>query len=534
MKERTLTCIIVDIQYITVRTGMAGENERTEKVALELAGRLVDRPLGQHRRQRASFKSLIKKDEFVGDWEDAGFGETGMKLAALLGIKLSLHQKKWLSILDEPWQRHIQLAPRGHGKTTIFGLLGVLSIIKKQPKSRILIISKTECVASNILLQVTRSARILIDKKVIPVFDGRPSGTKVRFEGNDCKEPSVFAAGIDCGITGMHFDWIICDDIIDDLNSGSSEQREKVWEWFAGSLMNLSVPDTRFLVIGTRKHPDDLYGKLIADQAWSSSVQRAIVSYPKNIGQALESGQPIDRFFRFRNGRLLGVEKSDPGEVLWEEGWDIDRLLLERLVMGQTYFNREKQNDVRFFTGRVFKREWVHTWKELPPRESMSVYIGCDLAISKADRADSFALAVAGKYEDRWFLLDLVTDKIGFAKQAQVIREKVIQWNPLLVGIEDVAYQRALIEHLEQQGGIPVIPIKPNAPKESRIKALQPMFENGKVLVASHHENFVRQLVEFPSGKHDDMIDAFEMAVSLGNRGACLALDFVGKDREEL
>ncbi|NTU61267.1 MAG: phage terminase large subunit, partial [Caldiserica bacterium] len=491
---------------------------------------LVERPLKRQNRWRAGY--VQGSDVSDQAWGDAGFGETGMMLARCLNLSLSSHQRQWLESFDKSWSRRVHLAPRAHGKTTIFGVLGMLSVIKKQPDSRILIISKTENIASNILSQTTRCARNLIEMGILPKFDGRPSGSKVRFEGNDNKEPSIFATGIDASITGMHFDWIICDDIIDDQNSSSPEQRDKVWDWFVGSLMNLSVPDTRMLVIGTRKHPDDLYGKLIADPAWSSAVEKAIIRYPANFEKALEQGQPIDRFFKFKNGRLLGVQKTDPGEVLWQEEWSIDRLLLERLVMGQTFFDREKQNDIRFFTGRVFKREWVHVWKELPPRESFSVYIGCDLAISKSDKADSFALAVVGKHDDKWLLLDLVVDKIGFARQAQVIREKTIEWKPLLVGIEDVAYQRALIEHLELEGGIPIASIKPNAPKESRIKALQPLFESGKVLVASHHENFIGQLAEFPSGKHDDMIDAFEMAVSLGNRGACLTLDFIGDNRE--
>lgn len=509
---------------------MEGDIKRAENMALQLAGGLVERPLGRQNRWRARYLRSGQITDRI--WEDAGFGETGDQLAGCLNLDLSPHQKQWLKSFDQPWSRKVHLAPRAHGKTTVFGVLGVLSIIKKQPGSRILIISKTENIASNILAQTTKCARNLIDAGLLPKFDGRPSATKIRFEGNNSREPSIFATGIDAGITGMHFDWIICDDIIDDQNSSSPDQREKVWDWFAGSLMNLSVPDTKMLVIGTRKHPEDLYGRLIADPAWSGTVERAIIRYPENFEKALAQGQPIDSFFRFRNGRLLGVEKSDPGEVLWQEQWSIDRLLLERLMMGQTFFDREKQNDIRFFSGRVFKREWIHIWKELPPRELLSIYIGCDLAISKSDKADSFALAVVGKYEDKWFLLDLFVDKLGFARQAQVIRDKVTQWRPLLVGIEDVAYQRALIEHLELKGGIPVVGIRPNAPKESRIKALQPLFENGKVLVASHHENFIGQLVEFPSGRHDDMIDAFEMAVSLGNRGACLTLDFIGGNRE--
>lgn len=506
---------------------MKGDIKRAEKMAGILAGRLVEKPIARQVQWRARY--AWGKDRPYTDWGCVGLGGIGKSIADKLDLALSPHQVSWLDSFDSDWTRKVHLAPRGHGKTTIFGLIGILSIIKNNPKSRILIISKTESVASSMLSQITRCARNLIDMDFFPKFSARPSSTKVRFEGNDSKEPSLFATGIDAGITGLHFDWIICDDIIDDINSSTAEQRDKVWEWFAGSLLNLALPQTRILVIGTRKHPEDLYGRLVSNPSWASQVESAVIRYPLNFQQALESGQPIDRFYKFKDGKLKAIEKSDPGEVLWEESWDIDRLLVDRLMMGQTIFDREKQNDIRFFTGRVFKREWINTWKEFPSRDLLSIYIGCDLAISKSDKADSFALAVVGKHNDSWMLLDLVVDKIGFARQAQIIREKTAQWSPLLVGIEDVAYQRALIEHLEQTGGVPVVGVRPVAPKESRIKALQPLFENGKVQVAGYHEIFVRQLVDFPTGKHDDAVDAFEIAVSLGNRGTCLAVDFMDR-----
>lgn len=508
---------------------MQGDIKRAEKMASRLAGGLVNKPIARQVQWRTGYN--CGKNFSDAGWECDTLGGTGKRLANQLKLELSPHQDRWLESLDQDWMRKVHLAPRGHGKTTVFGVLGILSIIKMKPESRILVISRTERIASGILQQVTRCARSLIEDGCFPRFVGKPSACRIRFEGNDSKEPSVMATGINSSITGMHFDWIICDDAVDDINTGSGIQRDKTWEWFAGSLLNLALPNTRMLVIGTRKHPDDLYGRLLSNPSWMGKVESAVIRYPENFQQAFDSGQSIDKFFLFKNGKLAGIEKTDQGESLWPEEWSIDRLLVDRLVMGQTIFDREKQNDVTFFTGRIFRREWVGTWVEIPPIDSMSVYIGCDLAISRSDKADSFALAVVGKYDEKWLLLDLVVDKIGFARQVQIIRNKTAQWNPLLVGIEDVAYQRALIEFLEQSGGIPVVGIRPVAPKESRIKALQPYFESGKVQVAKHHENFIRQLVEFPTGKHDDAIDAFEMAFSLGNRGACLAVDFFGKTR---
>jgi len=456
--------------------------------------------------------------------------EIGKYIARTLGIKLFPHHLKWLAEFENGWDRRVQLSPRGHGKTTIWGVIGIISLIIKNPNIRILLISKTEKLASRLLVQITRSIEQINKHSDIHLEVDKPHNkTELRVKGSKSKEPTLTATGVQGAVTGMHYDFILCDDILDEKNTQTREQREAVREWFMGSLLQLALPQTRILVLGTRKHPDDLYGEFLKNHAWDKSVERAIIRYPKNFRDAVENGKPINQFFEFSpEGKLLSVKKTGKWEVLWPEVWDIDRLLLDRHLSGGNLFDREKQNDVRNFSGNIFKETWIKHYHHTPAREELCVYMACDLAISQSENADSFCVAVVGiNQEGNWFLLDLYAGKHTTLEQLSIIEEMHTRWKPTKLGVEDVGYQRSMIDLLKAKG-IVANPIKHGGrSKRARISSLQPLFEDGRVFVAKGHTEFIAELLEFPNGSHDDRIDAFEMAISQGQKRDRMKIDFL-------
>ncbi len=454
--------------------------------------------------------------------------EKAFDVCKKLQFDLPAHQKKWIKCFDEPWSRRVQLAPRCHGKSTIWTVIFSQTFLLLNPGARILVVSKTEQLASRLLRQVESVCIRLWQAGCAPKLSSA-TATEMRLEGCDSKEPNVSCSGVLGSLTGGHYDLIVCDDVLDDRNTQTPQAREEVEEWFYGSLLQLCLPETRLLVVGTRKHPEDLYGKLGKNPAWEFISEKAIIRWPSNFTEALEKGMPISGFFSFGDkGQLLGVKKEGKWQVLWPKMWGVDRLLLDRLMTGQAMFDREKQNDVSFYLGRTFRREWLLFYDLLPERPSLSVYTACDLAISEREGSDWFAMVTIGvDSAGTIYLLDCIRGHFGFSRQAEAVRDSCELHRPLLLGIEDVAYQRALIEHLSGNLAVPVKPITPLAPKQSRIRALQPLFESGKVRVAPCHELFIRELLEFPGGEHDDMIDAFEMAVSLARQGTSPRVDIL-------
>lgn len=53
--------------------------------------------------------------------------------------------------------------------------------------------------------------------------------------------------------------------------------------------------------------------------------------------------------------------------------------------------------------------------------------------------------------------------------------------------------------------------------KEQRFEAISPMFMAGSILFPSSHillAELVKELLDFPAGKHDDMVDSLSQALN--------------------
>lgn len=161
-------------------------------------------------------------------------------------------------------------------------------------------------------------------------------------------------------------------------------------------------------------------------------------------------------------------------------------------------------------------------------RYNLDLYLGVDPAISLADRADQFAMAVIGITKDRvqGFLLDTYLGRVDFPDQLDLIQTWLLKWRPQYVGIEANAYQRALAQQAARLDGFPnIVPIISKGQKNERILAMSPVFKTGKIRIHQTQKDFIEQWVSFdPEKKNqkDDLLDAVEIA--LGVAGVLLPI----------
>jgi phage terminase large subunit-like protein len=161
-------------------------------------------------------------------------------------------------------------------------------------------------------------------------------------------------------------------------------------------------------------------------------------------------------------------------------------------------------------------------------RVGLRMFLGIDPAISLADDADHFAMALIGITRDnsQAFLLDYYVDRIQFPDQLDKIREWFLQYRPEMIGIEANAYQRALAQMAARMEGMPpVVPVISKSKKEERILGLGPVFKIGKVRINRRHAKFIDQWVSYDPAKKngdDDLLDAVEIA--LGVAGVLLPM----------
>ena len=74
--------------------------------------------------------------------------------------------------------------------------------------------------------------------------------------------------GIQGGLAGKGFHLCICDDLIKEFSEVVTEEaRDRIYRRFYGEVLNRAEPGAKILVIMSRRHPDDLSGRLLASNA---------------------------------------------------------------------------------------------------------------------------------------------------------------------------------------------------------------------------------------------------------------------------
>jgi len=330
----------------------------------------------------------------------------------LLNLDLTSFHRNWLDFQDTH-PRSILLAPRGHGKTTVADILYVLWRVLSNPNLRVLIISNTLSQSKAFLREISAH---LIRPEIMAVWGDvrgeRWTETEIELSRSlIAKEPTITAAGAGGAIISRHYDLIICDDIVDEENSSSALQRDKVRTWFFKTLLPCLEPQGEIHIIGTRWHYADLYGEL-THAGWPTRIDRAL---------------------------------REDGSALWPERFSAADLNAARTAAGARIFNCQYQNDPSGYEGAIFKYPTFrfHDYSTRPP--ALKVFAAADLAISQSQTADYFAFVAVGLDDaGNIYVLESFRDRLTFAKQVDFILARASYYSPLRVGIEAVAYQQAL------------------------------------------------------------------------------------------
>lgn len=455
-----------------------------------------------------------------------------------LGLEVYKHNEVWIDNLKH--NRLHQESPRDHGKSTIYSFGYVLwklckSIIPGDPDENIraLVVSKTggpsgvsTKVKDAIIEELKTNQKILADFGEI-ITKEKGGNVWVRRSKRGIKDPSLESIGVQGAITGGHYDLILCDDIIDTENSKTDNMRAQVLDWFKGTLMELAEPHTQVIVVGTRKHYDDLYQYLIDNKLWNVFVDVAILKYPRNYeiiapGEDGYDDMTVERAIRM-GGQMREINKvkvyvEGDYEVLWPEKWDIFQLLYNKFDIGSIIFNREKQNDPSGMQGRILNAGWLKYYErdELP--KELHIYVGIDLAATEKSVSDYMAICVCGydPVSNKIYVLEFWRGQRTFVEQVAKIEEIAIKWAPMRITIESNAYQNAMIQYQHAMNMFPVVGSPTVKDKITRMIALAPYIETSRIMFnrdIPYYDNFEEEYVQFPSGKHDDLLDSLDLCV---------------------
>lgn len=458
---------------------------------------------------------IIKEIILTADFETAYY--TVCKYITCRSLQ-PLHASIIHNVSDN--QASMDLAPRGHGKSTIGDVDFCITKVLRNPDIRIMIGSKTQTQASAFLKEIRTHFEQNVN--LIRIFgDWKKSRDNVwndkEFTVNRRtvikKEATVSALGASGAVVSKHFDIIIGDDLVGFENARTEAQRKVLKEWFYSSLYPTLEPDGEIHILGTRYSPMDLYEDLIKSKNYKVNVQQAIT---------IKDGQEVS---------------------LWESKFSLEKLRSIREEAGLIIFNMQYQNNTELAKGKIFKYRYFKHFEEyevdyalnrvrvkvldaqgVPFWIPVRIYMGADLAISEDETSnnDYFVLTVIGVDKNKnVYVLDYLKERLSFNAQLNAILDYGRNKFPMVerIGVETVQYQKSLAQEIRRLSLLPVINIQTSKDKVTRAMRRSALFENGKVWFRIGMDDLEECLLLFPEVDHDDLFDGLDFALTVADQG---------------
>lgn len=382
--------------------------------------------------------------------------------------------RELIAILGRPGNDRVSiLAPRGHAKSTWLSVIYPIWRIVANRNVKIIIVSDTGDQAEMFLRlikdELESNERLIADFG--PFYEKPSTGSPNVWRAGDitvvrssrAKEPTIVCGGTGKRIVGRRADLVIVDDPLNDENTENGRQRAKTLRWFRKTLTPVVHPETgRIVVIGTRKHPDDLHAELGRNSRYRQFIFRAI----------------------------------EDGRALWPERWPLERLLREKEEVGSLVFAQEYQNEPVCEETAYFRREWIDRCRdprtalgEVPP--GLPVFTGWDLAIvSDRDRAEerdsdyTAGITIALEPDGTRRVVDIFRQRgLSPSETLAVIRDRARRFDPRLITIENNLFQSLYEYELIAATDLPVAGHTTGREKMDiyrGVPSLSVLFENGK------------------------------------------------------
>ncbi len=291
------------------------------------------------------------------------------------------------------------------------------------------------------------------------------------------------AAGVGTAVTGRGAHILLIDDPVKDREEAESElRRETIWNWYTSTAYTRLMPGGAVILIQTRWHEDDLGGRLL---------------------EAEQNGG--DKWVK------VNLPAIKDGQALWPERYNVDALKRIKAAIGPRDFEALYQQNPTPDDGTFFLRDWFKRHDDAPAKGH--IYITSDYAVTE-DGGDWTAHLVWNYHEDTLTLIDGWTGQTSADVWIEELLRLVKQHRPLCyfgeAGVIVKAVKPMLTRRMNElrvfarTEWIPSISDKP-----TRARAFQARAAMGKVSLPKTDlgEKVLNQLLSFPAGKHDDLVD---------------------------
>lgn len=421
-------------------------------------------------------------------------------------FKTAEFQKELFRITeDETIRNAVIVAFRGSGKTTIMTTsYPIWAMLGQQQKKHIILVSQTQPQSQLILKNIKQE----LEQNELLLHDFGPFyGDADEWRANALVLPQfgcrISALSTGEGIRGGKHqehrpDLMIFDDIEDLQSVKTLEGRDKVHTWLVGEALGAGDTNTRSIIIGNLLHEDGLMMRL-------------------KQGIELETFSGV-----FKAYPLV----DDTNTILWPGKYPNEEAIVEekKRIGSEPAFLREYMLKIVPDEKQVVQRDWLHYYPQLPSLINSNyryTVIGVDLAISLKTTADFTAVVIGmvfGYDENRKIYIYplIINERMDFPttiEKLKFLAKTLGSEQQLKLAIESVGYQASVAQQLDKDG-YEAVEFRVQGDKRERLSLVAPRIKNAEILFPETGcEELIRQLLDYPSVSHDDLIDAFTTTI---------------------
>lgn len=309
------------------------------------------------------------------------------------------------------------------------------------------------------------------------------------------------ATSVNGTLTGRGGDIIIIDDPIKPDEAFSDTIREGTNEWFKTTLASrLNNKQTgAIIVVMQRTHEYDLAGMLYETNDWDRLSLSAIAEEDAVI--------PLTR---------NRVHFRKAGDVLNSAHEPLSALMKIKREIGSSLYEAHYQQRPVPAGGNMIRSLWLeNTYRLQPERQDGDVIVqSYDTASTEGLTSDHSVGITVLLRKNIAYVLDVWRKRVDFVDLKRHVIDSAREWKANVLLIEKAASGEQLIQVLrrEEPSGVPLPTArKPDGDKKTRLAGVTPMIEAGALVLpheAPYLAVFKRELLAFPSTRHDDQVDA--------------------------
>ena len=314
--------------------------------------------------------------------------------------------------------------------------------------------------------------------------------------GGEC-----FNVGVGGPVTGRGAHLFIIDDPFKDRKQADSEvYRKTLKDWFKSTAYTRLMPGGAIIIIQTRWHEDDLTGwvlKELPHENWEEIHLPALA----------EDNDPLGR---------------EIGEALWPDQYTREDLLKIKQTIGTREWSALYSGRPVPQEGGMINLNWFGRYNT-PLDYYEQIVLSFDTAQKDKEINDPSVCLVFGVGERYYDLLDVWRERVQYPTLKRMAKSLGLKWNPNAMLIEDKSSGQSLIQELQAETTLPVLPIEPVGDKETRMSVETPVVEAGRVRLPNEAPWLVDLEGEwgtFPLSVKKDQVDSFSQFLRWMREGA--------------